>query len=99
MLKCYHIPTDAAIVHIYVTLFKRFEGNSPFFEDHSVCNISLCSMSSTIVYSLIIFLHLIEREREREREMIKFYDDMQNLSKLILYIVILNVGVKLQRGY
>ena len=24
---------------------------------------------------------------------------MQNLSKLILYIVILNVGVKLQRGY
>ena len=97
MLKCYNIPTDAAIVHIYVTLFKRFEGNSPFFEDHSVCNISLCSMSSTIVYSLIIFLHLIERERGERDD--KNYDDTQNLSKNKLYIVILNIGPKLQRGY
>ena len=31
--------------------------------------------------------------------MTKYYDDMQNLSKNKLYIVILNIGAKLQRGY
>ena len=39
------------------------------------------------------------REKERGEGDDKYYDDMQNLSKNKLYIVILNIGAKLQRGY